>query len=212
MCSVADESLPELYANSDDSHDESIPGIHVITIDTERSPHQFQVDYTSEGENLPSNTNEAYDYFEAHQEILKPIFAGTVVYLVYEGAETVVATTWSSLDDDRDQLENAKRDDVREVRCLGRHWRSGSAITCWPSLIGSVGIWALISVTTDAMAAEIQDPIRYGTILRHLNLYTYVSIYIQYTTCDVQYIEYVSSILTCILIMRQTYRCGRHDG
>ncbi|KAK3236496.1 hypothetical protein CYMTET_53383 [Cymbomonas tetramitiformis] len=136
-----------------------IPGfIDVVIVDAERSPHQFPLDVTPEGDNLPSNAEEAYDFFEAHQAILTPIRMETVVYLVHDG--NFEATTYGSLLPDDSQLDNPTRDNVREVRCLGRHWRSVSTINDWPDLIRAVGVWSLIAVTTDAMAAEMEEPMR----------------------------------------------------
>ena len=147
-------------ANSARSDDSQLPGIHVVTVDVERSPHQFPIDFT-DNENLPSNTDEAYDFYEAHQETLIPIWVDVAVDLVYERTN-IETITWSTRVDDLYQLDHSTRDYVREVRCLGRHWRSDSTIECWPNLISAVRSWAIISVATDAMAAETQGPIRYG--------------------------------------------------
>ncbi|KAK3287637.1 hypothetical protein CYMTET_4861 [Cymbomonas tetramitiformis] len=129
--------------------------IDVVTVDAERSPHQFPLDVTPEGDNLPSNAEEAYDFFEAHQAILTPIRMETVVYLVHDG--NFEATTYGSLLADDSQLDNPTRDNVREVRCLGRDWRSVSTINDWPDLIRAVGVWSLIAVTTDA---DMEEPMR----------------------------------------------------
>jgi len=163
-CRDADEAHHEAYEAQDgDDLDGgftfSLPGIDIIHVEAERSRHQYPIDYTAEGEGLPSNTNQAYDFYEANAETLEPIWRQSIVHLVYVDGSTSEAMTLAALSsaDDRGQVHNQRRDDVREVRCNGKHWRSRSKIECWSSLIKDVGMWAVIATATDAMATGMQD-------------------------------------------------------